>query len=356
MTPAEQLERLIQMVINLDSGVDQLGSFYVSLSKEAEDATNSQSLSNQMLEHKVNLIRRTLGSEPEHLKAEIEAPTVWGSIAAVLKKSESTNEGPQDIPMKQRKDIGRTDAVKKSMASWETHLMVTASTLSRAIQSQGHRIDALQDTKNTSSLGVPQGIVPASESLNEELKEVRDEVRRLNTENKSHVVKFAGLNLDSLSKARAWISSHVAIEDIGLVVDPHTVFEHINANLLGGDFLKNFERVHTLQISLLAQGYSMSSFEQAIPKILSKAGSVVIKDDSSYLSCVATWSDWNYPNTGLRQSIKQELEVFKKAHRLEIKNTLNQDSRVYTVSCLALSDPVSIIEALIPFIDNLTSI
>jgi hypothetical protein len=76
MTSEEQLERLIQMVINLNAGVDQLGSLYVSLSKELENTTNVHSLSNQMLEHKVNLIRRTLGSKPEHLKAEIEAPTV----------------------------------------------------------------------------------------------------------------------------------------------------------------------------------------------------------------------------------------------------------------------------------------
>jgi hypothetical protein len=352
MTPAEQLERLIQVVFNLDSGVDQLGSFYVSLSKDAEELTNSQSLSNQMLEHKVNLIRRTLGSKPEHLEAAIEAPTVWGAMAAVLEKSESTNEEPQNIPTKQQKDAGTTDGIKKSMASWETDLMVTASTLSKAIQSQGHRIDASQDTKKNISLGVPQGIVPASESWNEELKEVREEVRRLNTENKPHVVKFDGLNLDSLSKARAWISSHAAIEDIGLVVDLPKVLEHINANLSGGNFLKNFERVHKLQISTLAQGYSMSSFEQAIPKILSRAGLAVIRDDSSYLSCVATWSDWDYPDTGLRKSIKQELEVFKKAHRLEIENTLDQDSRVYTVACLALSDSVSIIEAMITFIND----
>jgi hypothetical protein len=103
-------------------------------------------------------------------------------------------------------------------------------------------------------------------------------------ENKSHMVKFAGLNLDSLAKGRAWISTHVASEDIGLVVDPHTVFEHIYANVSGGEFLKNFEQVHKLDISTLAQGYSMSSFEQAIPKVLSKAGLVVIQDDSSYLS------------------------------------------------------------------------
>jgi hypothetical protein len=133
MTPEEQLERVIQMVINLDSGVDQLGSFYVSLSKDDKNVTNSQSLSNQMLQHKVNLFWTTLGSKPEHLMAEIEAPTGWGAMAAVLEKLEGANKEPQDIPIKQQKDIGTANEVKKSMTSWAANLMVTASTLSKAI-------------------------------------------------------------------------------------------------------------------------------------------------------------------------------------------------------------------------------
>jgi hypothetical protein len=122
------------MVINLNSGVDHEWFFYVSLSKEAELVTNIQSLSNQMLEHKVNLIHRTLGSKPEHLKAEIKAHTAWGVMAAVLEKLEGTSKEPQGIPSKQCKDIGMTqEEVRKSMASWEAGLMVTASTLFKAI-------------------------------------------------------------------------------------------------------------------------------------------------------------------------------------------------------------------------------
>jgi hypothetical protein len=80
----------------------------------------------------------------------------------------------------------------------------------------------------------------------------------------------------------------IASKEIGLVVDPHMVFEHIHANTLGGEFVKNFERVHKVNISTLAQGYLMSSFEQAIPKFLSKGGSVIIsKDDSSCLSKIS---------------------------------------------------------------------
>jgi hypothetical protein len=240
----------------------------------------------------------------------------------------------------------------KRMLAMDTDLMATASTLSKAIQAQGHRIDALQNERTSAPASALAIGGVATETLTEDIKDMRGEIRRINTENKPHVVKFAGLNLDSLSKARSWISSHVASEDIGLVVDPHTVFEHIHANVSGGEFLKNFERVHKLDISTLAQGYSMSSFEQAIPKFLSKAGSVVIKDDSSYLSRIPTWSDWDYPDTGLRQSLTQELEIFHRSHRLEIENTLDQESRVYTVACLALSHSVSIIEALVKFMDD----
>jgi hypothetical protein len=117
-----------------------------------------------------------------------------------------------------------------------------------------------------------------SKSLKEELKEARAEVQRINTKNKPHVAKLAGLNLESLPRACACISSHTASKDIGPVVDPHTGFKNFYANMSGGEFLKNFERVHKLHISSLAQGYSMSSFEQAIPKVLSKVGSVVIKE------------------------------------------------------------------------------
>jgi hypothetical protein len=144
----------------------------------------------------------------------------------------------------------------------------------------------------------------------------------------------------------------VASEDIGLVVDPHTVFEHIQANVSGGEFLKNFERVHKLEISTLAQGYSMTSFKQPLPKFLTKAGFSVIKDDSSYLNKIPAWSDWDYPDRGLWQSLNHELEIFNCSHRLEIENTLDKDSCVYAIACLALSDVLSIIESLVKFIDT----
>jgi hypothetical protein len=301
MTEREQMEKLIQMVISLDSGVDQLGSLYVSLSQDIDNSGNAQGLSNQMLEHKVNLIRRTLGSKPEYLKSKIEAPTVWGAMATILEGFETTPEELPNLPKRGPSPV--PEEWTKRMATMDDDLMATASALSKAIQAQGHRIDTFQNkSEEPPALGRSVDSL-STVSLKEEMKGMRAEMLRLNAESKPHVVKFAGLHLDSRAKARAWISSNVASEDIGLVVDSHTVFQHIHANVLGGEFLNDFERVHKLNISTLAQGYSISSFEQAIPKFLSTGGSVVIKDDSSYLSKISNWSDWDYPGTSLRQTL-----------------------------------------------------
>ena len=350
MSQAEQIEKLINMVINLDSGVDQLGSFCVTLGQDGENSGNLQSLTNQMLEHQVNLIRRTLGTKPDHLRDEIEAPSVWGAMAALLERVEGVDATPLQVPTKEKPDFEVNILDRVSVL--ESDLLATASSLSRAIQAQGHKVDAMKGPARSIPTRDSAFDASSGQPLKEELKQIRMEVRKNNTENKPHVVKFGGLNFDSLSQATAWISTNVAIEDIGLVVDPHTVFEHMFANLSENNFLKSFERVHKLEISTLSQGYSMSNFEQPIPKLLSKAGSHVIKDDSSYLSKIVTWSDWDYPDTGLRQCLKQELEIFSRSHRLEIENTLDQESRVYALACLALSDSVSIVEALIQFIDD----
>jgi hypothetical protein len=175
------------------------------------------------------LIQRALGTKPDHFKSEIEAPSIWGAMAALLEKIEGTTGGSPE--QTQQESLASNADILKKMTIVETYLLATASTLSRVIQSQGHRLDSIK----VHNLSVPTPTSAfasaSSEPLKEELKEIRMEVRKMNANAKPHVVKFGGLILDSLSQATAWISTNVASKDIGLVVNPHTVFEHINANL-----------------------------------------------------------------------------------------------------------------------------
>jgi hypothetical protein len=79
--------------------------------------------------------------KPEHLKSEIEAPTVWGAMAAVCERTEGVNNvEPIDFPAEHQNitNTAEPPVSRKRLASFETDLLVTASTLSKAIHSQGH--------------------------------------------------------------------------------------------------------------------------------------------------------------------------------------------------------------------------
>jgi hypothetical protein len=112
------------------------------LNQEIENSGNVQGLSNQMLEHKANLIQRSLGTKLKHLKSEIEAPTVWGAMAMML---ECIDDTPGELPNLRKHGYSPIPAEwTKRMVSMDANLMDTASTLSKAMQAQGHRIDTLQ--------------------------------------------------------------------------------------------------------------------------------------------------------------------------------------------------------------------
>jgi hypothetical protein len=100
-----------------------VGSFYVTLGQDMEKASNAQSLTNQMLEHKINLIRRTLGTKPNHLKDEIEAPTIWGGISALLGKTEAlelllAGTGQKESPKFNSDCLKRRGCLRSKLICW----------------------------------------------------------------------------------------------------------------------------------------------------------------------------------------------------------------------------------------------
>ena len=118
------------------------------------------------------------------------------------------------------------------------------------------------------------------------------------------MVSFGGSKFTNQKDAFAWIHSKISTDDVGLIADPHTVMEHVFSSLEGGGFMDSFLKLYKLKIETITQGLSMISFEKSIQKMLSTGNIKTIKDDSSYLDKIQTWSDWNFPETGIRQTLK----------------------------------------------------
>ena len=85
------------------------------------------------------------------------------------------------------------------MAAMDADLMATASTLSKAIRAQGHRIDTLQNDGGPPVMPGRSDESLLAALLKEDVKGRRADLFRINAEYKPHMVKFAGLNLDSLA-------------------------------------------------------------------------------------------------------------------------------------------------------------
>jgi hypothetical protein len=87
------------------------------------------------------------------------------------------------------------------MVTMDADLMATASTLSKAIQAQGHRIDTLRN--ESGELLSSERLVNSlsTVSLKEEKKGMRAEILCLNAESKPQVVEVAGFEHRQPSKS-----------------------------------------------------------------------------------------------------------------------------------------------------------
>ena len=116
--------------------------------------------------------------------------------------------------------------------------------------------------------------------------------------------------------------------------------------------MNSFLKLYKLKIETITQGLSTTSFEKLIPKILSTGNTKVIKDDSSYLDKIQTWSDWDFPETIIGQTLKDKLDNLSKFHLQQISNRLDPSTSVYILTSLSVTNSVDILEDISIFMDN----
>ena len=128
-----------------------------------------------------------------------------------------------------------------------------------------------------------------------EMMDVQAKVQDLTNSGKPKSIIMVGSHFESLRDVVAWSKTHLADDDIGLIVYSHTVLEHVLSAVDGEDFMESFLKCYKLKIETITQGIAMITFERPIPKLFSTNATKVVRDDSSYLDKIATWDDWNYP-------------------------------------------------------------
>ena len=104
---------------------------------------------------------------------------------------------------------------------------------------------------------------------------VSNRVNKFDNLNDSDSIKFGGMGLRSKREVIVWLAINSPRERGGLIVDFHTLMEHIYHSTTGSDAITKLNGLYKLKIGTISQGLAITSFDCNIPKFFS--------------CCYATW-------------------------------------------------------------------
>ena len=145
-------------------------------------------------------------------------------------------------------------------------------------------INSLKSTNPLNSFGA-SGPTSSSEicRLDGLISSVSNQVNKFGNLNDSDSIKFGGLGLRSKREVIAWLAINSPRERGGLVVDFHTLMEHIHHSTTGSDAIAKLNGLYKLKIGTISQGLAITSFDCNIPKFFSKSTyHRVVKDFQSH--------------------------------------------------------------------------
>ena len=282
-------------------------------------------------------VEEEVGNKPVHLEKEYDAPNLWGSVSTMAslfssfteKKSTALTEESMNFALNSairnlevKNDLG-SDTLRSSIKFVKDTLINVSRSLKDQISTNTQDIAYLDRT--TSSRSTFGGSDNIMDNLTVEFNEMKTqidglEVRLTNMESQGDSIKFHSLDFNSKQDSDAWLELHVPKGNFGLIVDFHTLMEHLHHSITGVDALKQLHNVHKLKMKTLSEALSVGSFEVPVPRFLSSSGMhVVIDNQQSYFSQIKTFKEWNNPNSGFKLRLKRELERFGRSHLATIR-------------------------------------
>jgi hypothetical protein len=141
------------------------------------------------------------------------------------------------------------------------------------------------------------------------------------------------------------------------VVDAHLVLVHVYTNVSDSETtIKQLQVLTKLKIENLTQSIAISSFETRIPKFFSKsttiASGMLKKSSYSHFDQIPSYKEWDQSTNGYRARLKEELKNFDIAHTKLIEDTLDVNSKAYSILKLSVTESITWILQLIMYMDD----
>jgi hypothetical protein len=120
--------------------------------------------------------------------------------------------------------------------------------------------------------------IDVDNNAEEELRHVETRVdnleRKLNSlisKSDERAIRFAGLGFQSIANSNAWLTAELPQHRSGLIVEAHTVLEHVYHAIDGIDTIAMMEKLYKIKVTTIADSVAMTSFDAKTPKYFSKS-------------------------------------------------------------------------------------
>jgi hypothetical protein len=374
-------EAALVFLKNMDVGLEKTSGKVLKMTLDQSEDAKEHNLASRSLEHRLETLVREVGSKPQALAVEINAPTVWGSIGALGEKLDGVADSRKiNVAQQVSKEVFKAvpKEVSKMVDPFKNQVIETLTDRSSAIEERVNKLksfiirstkhlaekiesevvnmglnDAGDATVGLSDFVKPDWFLEVMKKMEGKIDKVSEGLARVTAETDDQAIRFAGLGFRSSKDSNAWLMTHMPEHHCGLLVDVHMVMEHVQSSITGTDTINMLEKLFKLKLKTLADGTAMKSYERKIPRFFSQVSAhKVIKNDASHFENIGSYEEWDAPVSGFRTRLKEELVTFRAAHLANIDETLERDSIGYAVATIALTESVAWLEGFIVFMDD----
>ena len=304
---------------HIEQNLQSLHSEVLKLNKNQRFLQDLLDKSVQNLDARVKDLEDEVGHKPTQLDWEFDSPNLWsgfGNIASFINGvKDSTADVMSSIEIKRVVDKSLApieekmdkdvESVRDSIRSVKETLILVAKRLKQQASDNMDEIHLLRKS-SLSSHSLPPATIELIKELTSDVNglltqmdEVNDKVSRIDSQ--GGCIKFHNLGFPSKFESDAWFEIHSPEGTFGLIVDFHTLMEHLYHAITGVDAMKQLQNVYKLKMKTISEALSVTSFEVPMPRFLTSSGShVVIDNQESYFTHIKTYKDWHNPNSGFK--------------------------------------------------------
>jgi len=366
--------QIVDCLNRLDLAINSLEGLTIDSVKNLNRLSETVTETTGSLTDRINALALQIGNKPHQLLAKYDAPNLWSAIANLASILEANSgrtiigmdQKVKDLQIKLEQQIDDTKTLEiKPLAveikAGKSYFVTGMGAIKDQLDAEGIRVDLLTNDTNSLKLSHPlhnlggNGPISSSEICRLEglISGVSNRLNKFDNLNDSDSIKFGGMGLRSKREVITWLAINSPRERGGLVVDFHTLMEHIHHSTTGSDAIAKLNGLYKLKIGTISQGLAITSFDCNIPKFFSKSAyHRVVKDFQSHFDQITDFDLWDQANDGYKDTLKAQVLEFQVSHTQHIDEELVAGSKIHTLAILSLSASVTFTTALVDFMSD----